>query len=179
MRLHIIGNHMNGSQTEDSSLPPATAAERWEKSALADKLGHGFLLAGKLIQRRLELALAEAGLGLTQAQARAILVLHFVGAVSQQELAAHCEVEPSTLVSTLDVMEREGLARREPNPTDRRAYRVQLTPRGEAQVPRLFSLWEVVEEELSEALDPTERRELMRKLRRVVARLSVDDGVGR
>lgn len=148
------------------------ALERWADSALADKLGPAFLVLGRLVKRRLEHALGAAGLGLTAAQARAIVMLYFHGPVTQQALAALTDVEPSTLVSTLDVMEREGLARRERNPDDRRAYLVRLTSRGERRVPRLFALWDEVETELVRDLDEDERAALRSQLHRLIEGLT-------
>lgn len=144
------------------------ALDRMADSALADKLGPMFLVIGRLLTRRLDQALAEAGLGLTPAQARVIVMLHFHGPVTQQALATLTEVEPSTLVRTLDVMEREGLARRGPNPSDRRAYLVHLTERGERRVPRLFALWDRIEAELVGDLGEKNQRTLRGLLTRLI-----------
>lgn len=151
------------------------ALNRWSDSDLADLLGPVCLVLGRLLTRRIEQALAEAGLGLTPAQARAIVMLHFHGPVTQQTLATLTDVEPSTLVSTLDIMEREGLARRDHNPDDRRAHLVQLTPRGERRVPRLFALWNAVEEELVADLSEEQQAELRGQLLRLIRRLSTGD----
>jgi MarR family transcriptional regulator for hemolysin len=151
------------------------AAEAWARSGLADKLGPTCLLLGRLVARRLERALVEAGLGITPAQARALMALHFHGPMTQQALALHTEVDPSTLVSTLDVMEREGMAVREPNPADRRAHLVRLTPRGERRVPRLFELWDTVEEDLTRDIPARERRSLVRMLQDLTGRLYAGD----
>lgn len=148
------------------------ACQQWEESGLGDKLGPAFLLLGRLVQRRLEHALSRAGLGLTPAQARVIVMLHFHGPLSQQSLAAHTDVEPSTLVSTLDVMEREEYARRERNPNDRRAYLVHLTERGARLVPRLFALWDEVEERLLAPLDDEELSRLHHSISRLISNLS-------
>lgn len=146
-------------------------AEAWASSVLADKLGPACVLIGRLVGRRLERALAEAGLGMTPAQARVIMALHFHGPMTQQELSVHTEVDPSTLVSTLDVMERGETAVRDPNPGDRRAHLVSLTARGERQVPRLFELWDSVEEELTREMPPAERKALVQLLQDLIGRL--------
>lgn len=154
------------------SLISQEAAERLADSPLGEKLGPMCLVLGRLVTRRLEQALAEAGLGLTAAQARAIVMLHFHGPVTQQALASLTEVEPSTLVRTLDVMEREGLARRERSPSDRRAYLVHLTARGERRVPRLFALWDEVEADLVADLEAGDQRALREILGRLIERIS-------
>lgn len=120
-------------------------------------------------------ALVDAGLGLTPAQAKILVKLHFHAPLSQQELASHLDVEPSTLVGTLDVLERDGLARREPNPNDRRAHLVSSTEKGEALVPRLFGLWEGVEATLLDALPERERARFQKSLNRLMERLWQDE----
>ncbi|MGH7562973.1 MAG: MarR family winged helix-turn-helix transcriptional regulator [Gemmatimonadota bacterium] len=121
-------------------------------------------------------ALAGAGLGLTPAQARILVTLHFNGPLSQQELASRIDVEPSTVVGTLDVMERDGLARREPNPNDRRAHVVHLTEAGESLLPSLFGLLDGVDTELVEGLPERERTRLEGSLSRLIERLSAREG---
>lgn len=150
---------------------PADVRARWADSGLAEKLGPPLLLAGRLVAKRLEQTLAAGALGLTPAQARVMVMLHIHGPLSQQGLAACTDVEPSTIVRTLDVLEREGFARREPDPGDRRAYLVRLTAAGQEILPRLFRLWEAVEAELHEVVEESERQALQETLHRVIARL--------
>lgn len=155
----------------DSSFTPEDVRARWADSELANRVGPPMLLAGRLLTRRIEHALAAAGLGLTPAQARTLVMLHIHGPSSQQALSVCTDVEPSTIVKTLDVLEREGLAVRDKNPDDRRAYRVRLTAAGQELIPRLFRLWDEIDAELFEILDPSERAALQLYLGRVIARL--------
>lgn len=142
---------------------------------LDGRLGPTILCLGRVFERRLMRALAQAGLGVTPAQARIVMKLHFQGPLSQQELALRIDVEPSTLVGTLDIMEREGLASREANPHDRRAHLVRLTDGGEALVPRLLGLIDVVEAEIEEAFPGPERARLQQSLERLIDRLSTGE----
>ncbi|HUP19731.1 MAG TPA: MarR family transcriptional regulator [Gemmatimonadota bacterium] len=158
----------------DSSLP-REAACRFAESPLAEKLGPVLLVLGRLVGRRLEQALAAAGLGITPAQARVLVMLHFHDTLNQQALAAVTDVEPSTLVRTLDVLEREGLVVRERDPADRRAYQVRLTPAGQARVPRLFALWDQVEKDLSEGLEEKDQRALRELLEPLIERMSTGE----
>lgn len=157
-----------------SDAPVDGLGERWANSELAEKLGPALLIAGRLVRRRLEAALAEAGLDLTPAQAKVIVMLHLHGPLSQQALAALTDVEPSTLVRTLDVMEREKLAVRGPNPKDRRAYRVSLTELGQRRVPHLFALWDGIENDLATVLPGADRDAAREALGRVIAALTGD-----
>lgn len=156
----------------DPEFMSCEAAERFGRSPLARKLGPQLMVLGRLATRRVEQALGAAGLGLTPAQARVIATLHFHGTLNQQSLAARTEVEPSTLVRTLDVMERDGLAVRESDPADRRAWQVRLTERGERRVPQLFALWDDVERELVEELPAEDQATLRDLLSRLIERLS-------
>lgn len=149
--------------------------ETWEASGLADKISLSLLLLGRLVGRRLERALVEEGLGITPAQARVLLALHFQGPLTQAALALQTGVDPSTLVSTLDVMERDGMAVREPSPGDRRAHLVSLTASGEDLVPRLFALWDSVEEELTRAMSPADRKSLTGMLQELMGALYAGD----
>ena len=147
----------------------------WGRSPLARMISPAFLLLGRLVARRLERALVEGGLDLTPAQVRVLLALHFQGPLTQATLALHTGVDPSTLVSTLDVMEREGTASREPVPGDRRAHLVTPTERGEAKVPRLFELWDGVETEMTREMTAEDRRLLTEVLKDLIGRLCEGD----
>jgi len=46
------------------------------------------------------------------------------------ELGKRAGLEPSTMTGLLDRMERDGLAKRKPDPNDRRAHRIHLTKEG-------------------------------------------------
>lgn len=142
---------------------------------LDGRLGPTILCLGRVFERRLVRALAQAGLGVTPAQARIVMKLHFQGPLSQQELASRIDVEPSTLVGTLDVMERDGLASRGANPQDRRAHLVRLTEGGEALVPRLLGLIDLVESEIVDVFPGHERERLQESLERLIERLSAGD----
>lgn len=142
---------------------------------LDGRLGPTILCLGRVFERRLMRALAQAGLGVTPAQARIVMKLHFQGPLSQQELATRIDVEPSTLVGTLDIMERDGLASREANPQDRRAHLVRLTEAGEALVPRLLGLIDLVETEIEDVFPGGERARLQQTLERLIERLSMGE----
>ncbi len=144
---------------------------RWNDSGLEERLGPSLLCVARILERRLVRAMSEAGLDLTPAQARTLITLHFHAPLTQQELASRIDIEPSTLTGTLDVMEREGLARREPNPADRRAHLVTTTEKGEALVPRLFGLWDSVEGALHTALPERECKSFLKSLTKLTETL--------
>src|SRR3954471_23710248 len=62
-------------------------------------------------------------------------VLNFLGAregAIQQEIGSAMGIDPSTMVALIDELERAGLAKRKPHPTDRRARAVAITPKAAA-----------------------------------------------
>ena len=142
---------------------------------LDGRLGPTILCLGRVLERRLMRALAQAGLGVTPAQARIVMKLRFQGPLSQQELASRIDVEPSTIVGTLDIMERDGLASREAHPNDRRAHLVRLTEKGEALVPRLLGLMDLVEADIQDAFPEGERTRLQESMERLIEKLSLGD----
>lgn len=90
----------------------------------------GFLLVevARLYRARTERAFEQAGLGLTSGEARTLVYANQRPGLRQGALAEAMNVEPMTLVASLDRLEALGLVRREPDPSDRRAKLVNLTP---------------------------------------------------
>jgi DNA-binding MarR family transcriptional regulator len=58
------------------------------------------------------------------------------GEFTQKELADLCALDKTTMVVTMDALERDGLAERRPSPTDRRARIIAVTAAGEDVVER-------------------------------------------
>jgi len=98
-------------------------------------------------------------------------VLNLLGArkgASQKELGSAMGIDPSTMVSLIDDLEREGLAKRRPHPTDRRAREVVITPKGRRLLERGRQMALEVEDEVLGGLSASERRELLKLLRRAL-----------
>jgi DNA-binding MarR family transcriptional regulator len=89
--------------------------------------------------------------------------------LSPGQLLAQTLVTSGTMTNRLDHLERRGLVRRRPDPSDARSVRVQATSVGRRQVDA--ALTELVEREdaILGALDVAERVVLAGLLRRVVA----------
>jgi DNA-binding MarR family transcriptional regulator len=69
---------------------------------------------------------------LTHARHEALAMLYFSrnGEMPLRELSRHLLVHPTSVASTLDTLERLGLAERVAHPTDRRATLGRITPKG-------------------------------------------------
>lgn len=74
-------------------------------------------------------------LGFATAQLPVLSVLKDVARMSQGELARLIRVEQPTMAQLLARMERDGLIRREPDPSDRRSSLVSLTEKALAKLP--------------------------------------------
>jgi DNA-binding MarR family transcriptional regulator len=127
----------------------------------------GFLLNWVAARSRSRFA---AGLAAEGLHLREFATLNIVAArpgLTQHDLAAAAEIDTSTLVATLDALERRGLAERRLLPEDRRKHAIHLTPEGEAALRRGRALAARLGDELFGALNAGERRHfeaLLRKL---------------
>jgi DNA-binding MarR family transcriptional regulator len=98
-------------------------------------------------------------------------VLHVVAArepVSQREVSEQLMLDPSDVVTLVDILERAGLVDRRRDPADRRRYALEVTPRGQLAVVRLREISREATDELLAPLDPAEREQLAGLLGRVV-----------
>lgn len=99
----------------------------------------GFLVGdiARLLRRRFERALTAADTGLTAAEARTLAFIEHYPDQRQGALAERLGVEPMTLCGFLDRLETAGLVERRPDPSDRRAKLVALSPAAEPVLERI------------------------------------------
>lgn len=83
---------------------------------------------------------------------------------TQQALAQAIGYDKSRLIPMLDKLADDGLLVREPDPANRRAHTVRLTPEGAARLKAAKTDVRAMEEDLLSALSPTERRHLLAAL---------------
>lgn len=140
----------------------------------------GFLVndVARLLRRRFERALAQAGLGLTPGEARTLFYASRCGTVRQSVLADEMSVEPMTLVAYLDRLEQAGLICRAPDPADRRAKRVELSAAAEPVVAQIMDIAHGVREGASAGLTPADIETLRRALQVIRANLCGGEAAG-
>lgn len=91
--------------------------------------------------------------------------------ISQKELAERMQVDTSSLVRLLDILEARGEVERQPDPSDRRAKRLCLTPRGRAAFEALDTRLKVLEAEMLADISDAEVETLLSVFARIEARL--------
>jgi DNA-binding MarR family transcriptional regulator len=87
--------------------------------------------------------------------------------LTQHDIVQATAIDASTLVATLDALERRGLAERRVHPEDRRKRAIYLTPEGEATLRRGRELAGKVGEQLLAPLDAAERTQFQALLRKL------------
>jgi MarR family transcriptional regulator for hemolysin len=116
----------------------------------------GFLVVdlARLFRHHFERAIASEGLGITAGEARTLLHASAESGVRQTVLAERMHVEPMTLSAFLDRLEADGLVRRVPDPSDRRAKLVRVTKAGEPLLKRIRAISSAVRERATAGLTP-------------------------
>jgi MarR family transcriptional regulator for hemolysin len=92
-----------------------------------------FLLnsSARFLNSAFERRIADAGLGLTPGEARALLTVAAIDGSKQADIASRIGLEPMTVCTYLDKLEQLCLVERRPNPDDRRSKCIYLTPTSE------------------------------------------------
>ncbi|PNU06809.1 MarR family winged helix-turn-helix transcriptional regulator [Novosphingobium guangzhouense] len=68
--------------------------------------------------------------GTSLAQLKLLMLLERAGPIRSTDIAEALGQAPRTVTEAVDALERDGLAMRTPDPTDRRAKQISLTPAG-------------------------------------------------
>lgn len=116
-------------------------------------------------------ALARGGTdGVTPGQLRFLRTLQRCGCPQRPgELATRLDLAPRSITTKVDLAADEGLVERRPDPTDRRATLVALTPHGEEVLARLAANRAAGAADRLTRLSADEQDRLLSLLRRVVA----------
>jgi DNA-binding MarR family transcriptional regulator len=114
-----------------------------------------------------ELTARLADVGITP-RAHCVLAHALRGQLTQGELAVVCGLDKTTMVVTLDELEREGLARRRPSTTDRRVRIVAVTAAGKRKVAQADAIVASVNANILSTLPARERQAFTSGLRRLL-----------
>lgn len=101
-----------------------------EKHRHREFIGYQVYTTQRALARSLDATLAS--FGLTSGQWNALNQLDEHGSMTQKELADRLDKEPATITRRLDRMAKKGLIERSPDPRDRRANIISITPEAES-----------------------------------------------
>jgi MarR family transcriptional regulator, transcriptional regulator for hemolysin len=116
----------------------------------------GFLLAQANHALGTELTARLAELGITPRD-QCVLSTALSEELTQNHLAELCALDKTTMVVTIDGLEKAGLAERRPSATDRRARIISVTPQGERVARQAKAIIGAVYEDVLGELDEPER----------------------
>jgi DNA-binding MarR family transcriptional regulator len=136
-------------------------------------LGYQVNLLARLLEQALRRRIAIHGV--VPGQFPALLALYERDGLSQSELCRLVRIEQPTMANTLNRMERDGLVRRGPDPTDGRRSVVRLTARARDLEADLVAAAESVNAEVTAGLTAAETATLLDLLTRATTRLDRPD----
>jgi DNA-binding MarR family transcriptional regulator len=105
-----------------------------------------------------------SGCGLSLARTKVLSRLQEQGPTRQNVLATDFGLSPHSITDIVDVLERQGLAERRPDPTDRRAKLVAITEAGEACLAVASAARERLLKQIFGALSQEDRATFLRLL---------------
>jgi DNA-binding MarR family transcriptional regulator len=106
-----------------------------------------------------------AAFDIRPAQYSVLIVIEANPGLSQADLGERLGIERARLVRLLDGLERRGLIRRKPSPSDRRSHALHLTREGQRDLEPIKSLAAEHEARLAAHLGPKKRQALLSALR--------------
>ncbi|WP_281901295.1 MarR family winged helix-turn-helix transcriptional regulator [Phytohabitans aurantiacus] len=118
-----------------------------------------------VLRTRMTAALAEIGL---TTRMHCVLVHALEEERTQIQLAELGDMDKTTMVVTVDALEKAGLAERRPSSTDRRARIIAVTAEGASLAHRSQQIVDQVHEDALASLPADEREVLLRALGRLV-----------
>jgi MarR family transcriptional regulator for hemolysin len=114
-----------------------------------------------------EMTVALSELDMTP-RAFAVLTSALEGERTQKQLAEQCGLDKTTMVVTIDELERTGLAERRPSPSDRRARIITVTKAGQKAVAEADKIAARLQAEVLATLPPRDRDAFVRALEQLV-----------
>ncbi|WP_194814181.1 MarR family winged helix-turn-helix transcriptional regulator [Nocardia sp. XZ_19_385] len=114
-----------------------------------------------VLRTRMAAALAEIGL---TARMHCVLVHALEEERTQIQLAELGDMDKTTMVVTVDALEKAGLAERRPSSTDRRARIIAVTPEGAKVAKRSQNIVDGVHRDALASLPAGDRENLLRAL---------------
>jgi MarR family transcriptional regulator for hemolysin len=149
-----------------AALPTNTKQVHGERSRRLEFLLYG---VARLLRRHFDSK--ARGLRLSRTQCQALLYLHRNEGINQTCLAQLLDVKAITLVRLIDKLQSLGLIERHTDPSDRRVWRLNLTPAARAKVAEVRELGDLTRSEALAGLAPAEIEQLVKTLQVVKANI--------
>ena len=140
--------------------------------AKTEDISFGYLLSDVTLLFRKHFDRRAVKFGLTRAQWRATKVLYHREGLRQTELAEFLEMEPIAVGRVIDRLQAAGFVERRPDPADRRAWRLFMTPKGRELIDLMMPLARETLETALDGVGAAQRDELMGMLDRMRGNLS-------
>jgi len=137
----------------------------------ADPLPRLVYLTSLALQQHADRLLAPCGITLEQFHPLKLLMLAG-GEIPQRQLAEQSGKSAANLTRILDRLVKKGLVRRIPDPGDRRAFVVELTPAGRDLVDEVIRLFDGYLDRVMAGISPAEEEVCRRVLHRLTANLA-------
>lgn len=134
------------------------AAEATDFAELERRVGFQLRLASTAFMA--DLAETLAGVPLRPAEYSLLSLVASKPGVTQTELCSRLAIKKTNIVPLVARLEKRGLLARAPDPADRRAQKLLLTPKARAAIAKWHRLVTAHEERMLRALDDTERTRL-------------------
>ena len=115
--------------------------------------------------------------GMTRAQWVILARLERMGGLSQKELADVLEVEPISVARLIDRLQARGLVERRPDATDRRVWRLHLTPAATPILERIATYRAELHDRITQGLDHEAVLHVVEALLGMKAQLLTDESV--
>src|SRR4029453_5827266 len=152
--------------------PPRAAAAVAVPSADATSVQSKHSIIRLIHRVRIELIDAmDRDLSKFDITATQLMVLSFVANKEADSAATLCKsisYDPGAMTRMIDRLEQKGLIRRIPNPEDRRAKTLEMTPAGSALYPQLLAAKENVQAQFLRGFSKDEVRQLEGLLNRML-----------
>lgn len=150
--------------------PTATGPMAIDRTATDSQVAE---FAGQLLFRlwrasHTRVADAFQSMGLTPALFAVLNYLSAHPGATQRAIGGAMGIDPSTMVSLVDELQRQGLAGRRPHPNDRRAHAVTISAKGRRALERARTMAHEAEDEVLRGLSAGERHELLKLMRRAL-----------
>lgn len=112
--------------------------------------------------------------GVTTDQYALIRAVQREPGIRQADLGSIIFAEPNTVTAMVNLLEKRGILRRRPSPTDKRAKLVQLTSRGEMIMQRLAGDWQPMRQILIDCFSAPGGQQALALLDQVYEKMRVE-----